>query len=99
MITIFCIGILMPGPCSGWNLISNLVADYIQKRRRDPGLFSFEHNLLPKLISNFYALHGPGINAKKWIFPDAIKHKKQMFKFSEVQKSTREILHGHELGS
>ena len=32
-------------------LISNLVTDYIQKRRGEPGLFSFEFNLLPKLIS------------------------------------------------
>ena len=35
--------------------------DYIQKRRGEPGLFSFEYNLLPKLISNCYALHEPGI--------------------------------------
>ena len=35
---------------------------YIQKRRGEPGLFSFEYNLLPKLTSNFYALHVPGIS-------------------------------------
>ena len=35
--------------------------DYIQKTRGEPRLFSFEYNLLPKLISNFYALNGPGI--------------------------------------
>ena len=29
----------------------HLVSDYIQKRRGEPGLFSFEYNLLPKLIS------------------------------------------------
>jgi hypothetical protein len=46
------------------NLISNLVTDYIQKKREEPGLFSFEYNLLPKLISNFYALHGPGIRVR-----------------------------------
>ena len=28
-------------------LISNLVSDYIQKRRGEPGLSSFEYNLLP----------------------------------------------------
>ena len=31
-----------------FTLISNLVTDYIQKRRRQPGLFSFEYNLSPK---------------------------------------------------
>ena len=36
------------------SMISNLVTDYIQKSKREPGLFSFEYNLLPKLISNFY---------------------------------------------
>ena len=40
-------------------LISNLVTDYIQRRRGEP-----EYNLLPKLISNFYAPHGPGIDVK-----------------------------------
>jgi hypothetical protein len=48
----------MPGPCSGKNLISILVTDYIKKRRgqallSSPLLFSFEYNLLPNLISNF----------------------------------------------
>ena len=33
-------------------MISNLVTDYIQKRRGEPGFFSFEYNLLQKLISN-----------------------------------------------
>ena len=46
----FC---LMPGPCSGKKLISILVTDYIQKRRGQARLFSFEYNLLPNLISNF----------------------------------------------
>ena len=45
---------IMPYPCSGKNLISNLVTDYIQKRRGEPCLFSSEYNLIPKLISNFY---------------------------------------------
>ena len=49
-------------------LISNLVTDYIQKRRGEPDLFSFEYNLLPKLISNFYKLHGPGIKLFLMIF-------------------------------
>ena len=40
-------------------LISNLVTDYIQRRRGEP-----EYNLLPKLISNFYAPHGPGLDVK-----------------------------------
>ena len=31
-----------------FTLISNLVTDYIQKRRGEPGLFSFEYNMLPK---------------------------------------------------
>ena len=35
------------------NLISILVTDYIQKRRGQALLFSFEYNLLPNLISNF----------------------------------------------
>ena len=34
-----------------FTLISNLATDYIQKRRGEPGLFSFEYNLLPNLIS------------------------------------------------
>ena len=34
-----------------FTLISNLATDYIQKKRREPGLFSFEYNLLTKLIS------------------------------------------------
>ena len=34
-----------------FSLISNLATDYIQKRRGQPGLFSFEYNLSPKLIS------------------------------------------------
>ena len=53
---------LMPYLCSGSNFISNLVTNQIQKRRGEPGLFYFEYNLLPKLISNFYALHWPGIS-------------------------------------
>jgi hypothetical protein len=32
-------------------LISNLATDYIQKRRGELGLFSFEYNLSQKLIS------------------------------------------------
>ena len=35
------------------NVISILVTDYIQKRRGQALLFSFEYNLLPNLISNF----------------------------------------------
>ena len=31
-------------------LISNLATDYVQKRRGEPGLFSFGYNLSPKLI-------------------------------------------------
>ena len=42
--------ILMAGPCSGKHFISILGTDYIQKRRGEPGRFSFEYNLLPKLI-------------------------------------------------
>ena len=34
-----------------FTLISNLATDYIQKRKGEPGLFSFEYNLSPKLIS------------------------------------------------
>ena len=34
-----------------FTLISNLATDYIQKRIGEPGLFSFEYNLSPKLIS------------------------------------------------
>ena len=34
------------------NLISILVTDYIQKRRGQALLFSFEYNMLPNLISN-----------------------------------------------
>ena len=45
--------ILMPDPCSGKNLISILVTDYIQKRRGQALLVSFEYNLLPNMISNF----------------------------------------------
>ena len=35
-----------------FTLISILATDYIQKRRVEPGLFSSEYNLSPKLISN-----------------------------------------------
>ena len=38
----------------------NLVTDYFQKKR-ERDLFSFEYNLLPKLISHFYALHETGL--------------------------------------
>ena len=41
--------------------IRELVTDYIQKRRGQALLFSFDYNLLPKFISYFYALHGLGI--------------------------------------
>ena len=34
-----------------FTLISNLATDDIQKRRGEPGLFSFEYNLSPNLIS------------------------------------------------
>ena len=34
-----------------FTLISNLATDYIQKRRGEHGLFSFEYNLSPNLIS------------------------------------------------
>ena len=44
--------------------MSNLVEDYIQKRTEEPGLFSFEYNLLPKLISILLPLHGPGISLR-----------------------------------
>ena len=44
----------MPYPCSDYNLMPDLVTDYIQKRRGEPGLFSFEYNLLSKLISDLY---------------------------------------------
>ena len=37
-----------------FTLISILVTDYIQKRRGQALFFSFEYNLLPNLISNFY---------------------------------------------
>ena len=50
-------------------MISNLVTDYIQKRRGEPGLFSFEYDLLPKLISNFYHYMDQTINIK-----DKISH-------------------------
>ena len=45
-------------------MVSNLATDYIQKRKGEPRLFSVEYNLLPNLISNFYALHGPGMSYK-----------------------------------
>ena len=36
-----------------FTLISNLATDYIQKRRGQALLFSFEYNLLPNLISDY----------------------------------------------
>ena len=45
-LTLYC-----PIHVDTFTLISNLATDYIQKRRWEPGLFSFEYNLLPKLIS------------------------------------------------
>ena len=38
--------------------------DYIQKRRGEPDLFSFEYNLISKLISNLLPLHGQGISCR-----------------------------------
>ena len=38
---------IMPDPCSGKNLLTSLVTDYIQKRRGEPGLFSFGYNSSP----------------------------------------------------
>ena len=35
------------------SMLSILATDYIQKRRGQALLFSFEYNLLPNLISNF----------------------------------------------
>ena len=43
--------ILCPIHVVTFTLISNLATDYIQKRRGEPGLFSFEYNLSLKLIS------------------------------------------------
>ena len=43
-----------------------MVTDYIHKRRAQPGLISFGYNLLPKLLPDWNALHGPGI---RFIFP------------------------------
>ena len=37
---------LMPDSCSDKNLLTSLVTDYIQKRKGEPRLFSFEYNLL-----------------------------------------------------
>jgi hypothetical protein len=45
-----------------------LITDYIQKRRGEPGLFSFENNVLPKLISNFLPLHGAGMKILALVF-------------------------------
>ena len=41
-----------------FTLISNLATNYIQKRRGEPGMFSFEYNLSPNLISKKKWLHG-----------------------------------------
>ena len=46
-------------------MITNLVTDYIQKRRGEPGVFFFGYNLLSKLISNFLPLHGPSFSQAK----------------------------------
>ena len=58
--------ILMPGPCSGIDLLSILVTDYIQTRRGQDLLFS------PWLRMNYYVnfLGGIGSNGFhiKWIF-------------------------------
>ena len=42
----------MPDPCSGKNILTTSVIYYIQKRRRQALLFSFENKLLPKLVHN-----------------------------------------------
>jgi hypothetical protein len=39
-----------------------LATDYIQKRRGEPGLFSFEYSLLPKLILYFTTTLESGID-------------------------------------
>ena len=43
-----------PDPSSSKNILATLVTDYIPKRRGELGLFSFEYNLLPKLLTDFY---------------------------------------------
>ena len=44
----------MPGPCSGKNILRTLVTDYIQARKGHALLFSFEYNLLPKFLTDYY---------------------------------------------
>ena len=43
-----------PGPCSGKNMLRTLVTDYIQARKGHALLFSFECNLLPKFLTDYY---------------------------------------------
>ena len=43
----------MPDPCRGLFLLTTLVTDSIQKRRGQPGLFTFRYKLLPKLLTDF----------------------------------------------
>ena len=49
--SIFIYRVLCPIHVVTFTLISNLATDYIQKRRGELGLFSFEYNLSPNLIS------------------------------------------------
>ena len=46
--------LFMLGPSSGKNQVSTLVTDHIQKRRCQASFFSFEYNLLQKLLTEFY---------------------------------------------
>ena len=46
----------MSHPCS------DLVTDYIKNGRGEPGLFSFEYDLLPKLLLNFYQYMDQALN-------------------------------------
>ena len=45
---------LLKKTTSGKNLLTTLVTDYVQKRRGQALLLSFEHNLLSKLLTDFY---------------------------------------------
>ena len=44
----------MPDPFSCKNVLTILVKIYIQKRTGEPGLISFEYNMLPKLLTDVY---------------------------------------------
>ena len=64
----------MRGLCSGKNLLTTLVTDYIQKRRGHALLFSFKYNLLSKLLTDLYRYMDQAIVTEIKMFAPKLRH-------------------------